>query len=133
MGDLKILFIYIRLCLLTDLQPIADLNALRRANTFIVRWNHDKDTDPCSVFVDYVVEYRLTNVRGCSEMLDSQVTRESVTDKEVTIENLEYYSDYIITVTARRRAVRYDNTAQTVSQVTEQAGRLNLVYFQETF
>ena len=92
-----------------------------------MQWNHDEGTTSCSDHVDYVLEYTLTKVKGCPEPFSPQVRNVTSTDKEYTLNNLEYFSEYSITVSARRRSVKYDYTSQTDSVVTEQAGKTNLI------
>ena len=92
----------------------------------MVQWEHDNGMTPCSDFVDYILEYVLIKAVNSREQLDLQIRSVTSTDKEYTLENLTYFTECGIQVTARRRAIKYSNTAQTFVLILNQTGRLDI-------
>ena len=107
-------------------QLITNLQASVNDNTVVVQWDHDKGTVPCSDYVDYVLQYTLTNIYSCPEPFSPQEMSVTSTDKEYTINNLVFFSEYNITVSTRHHNVKYEYTAKTTSVVTQQAGKMHI-------
>ena len=91
-----------------------------------MQWDHDNGMTPCSDFVDYVLEYALINAVNSRKQFDLQISSVTSTDKEYTLENLKNFTECGIQVTARRRVVKYSNTAQTLFLNLHQPGRLDI-------
>ena len=108
----------------SDLQSITNVQTVSSAdtNSIHVQWMHDVTRDPCSSFVDYVVEYALTYQDNCYQPPNSPVMRSNTSYTEYTLTGLRPFSTYIISVSARRRETKDEITMGTVSQTTRQLG-----------
>ena len=111
-------FVFSGLQSITNLQTftVADDNAIR------VQWAHDVTGDPCSNFVDYVVEYTLKNQDDCYQPTNSSVMSVTTSNTEYTITGLQPFSTYSISVSARRGGIKHGSTTETVSQTSRQLG-----------
>ncbi|XP_072041263.1 receptor-type tyrosine-protein phosphatase mu-like [Amphiura filiformis] len=78
--------------MITNLQPIP--------NQISVQLQWDPDPSPCRNSIDYLVDYRLTNLDQCVTRTDDMHTL-ITTASEATIPNLVSHSTYIISVTTR--------------------------------
>ena len=79
-----------------------------------VSW--EAPTESCTVHVEYIFEYRLTNRDQCQPSDSNNGIMESVSETTTTLTNLHPYSSYEIEVSA-------SGGLQTISAITGEAGR----------
>ncbi|XP_072041267.1 receptor-type tyrosine-protein phosphatase mu-like [Amphiura filiformis] len=97
---------------------VSNLRVSVTENSFFVEW--DSAPDPCHA-IEYKVEYRLTNRDQCLELTNEPTEQLSYTSaSQATISDLEYYSTYDISVTARHSRLFTEGTASSVATITEQ-------------
>ncbi|XP_072041265.1 receptor-type tyrosine-protein phosphatase delta-like [Amphiura filiformis] len=81
-----------------DPQMITNMQSISNQISVQLQW--DPDPSPCSNVIDYLVEFRLTNLDQCDERADDIHTL-TTTSSEATIPNLVSHSTYMISVTSR--------------------------------
>ncbi|XP_072042769.1 uncharacterized protein [Amphiura filiformis] len=99
---------------------VSNLQVAATENSVSIQW--DSAPDPCHA-VEYKVEYELTNRDQCLELTNEPTQLLSYTSaSQATISDLEYYSTYTISVTARHSRLITEGTASTATIITEQTG-----------
>ena len=95
------------------------MNVIADMNTLHVRW--DPVISPCDI--DYIVEYRLVVLEACPEKTANNVFHRNISiDKSYSIQNLGYFSTYLVQVMARQNGVEMKSTTAFGTATTPDRG-----------
>ena len=87
--------------------------------TLYVQW--DPVRSPCDI--DYIVEYRLVVLEACPKKTAHNVFHRNLSiDTSYSIQNLGYYSTYLVQVTARQNGVEMNSTTASTIATTPDRG-----------
>ncbi|XP_072046416.1 uncharacterized protein [Amphiura filiformis] len=105
-----------------ELSTIKELSTTPGGNTLTVKWEPDIIESKSCLQIEYLVSYQLTNRDQCLPLSNEPVTNaDQVTSSFLTIQGLEYNSNYIVYVTPVLSG-KNGTVSTLLSQMTGQSG-----------